>query len=182
MNKADYRKAYRELSRNLSSEERAERSLSLLTQLRPMLLNSPAQGIAVFMPLKDEADITPLYHELWEAGKKLYLPKVLSAKEMDFFAFESFDELIPSEPYGILEPKGEASKKIKPQDLELMLVSGLAFDKKGYRLGRGKAYYDRYLVQCPQIETIGLSLSLLEIEELPSNEWDIPMKQVLKTT
>ncbi len=180
MTKAKYRKLYQSLARSLSQEERTKRSNALIAQLKPMLLAHPAKRIAVFMPLRDEANLLPLYEELWQAGKELFLPKVLSNTEMAFYSFKSFDELTPSEPYGILEPKGLNSQLIAPDELELILVSGFTFDRNGYRLGRGKAYYDRYLVQCPNAHTIGVHLGLLELETLTPNTWDIPMKQVLK--
>ncbi len=131
------------------------------------------------MPLPDEADITELYEELWQAGKELFLPKVVSETEMNFYSFKSFDGLIKSEPYGILGPKDEASTIIEGKDLDLIVISGLAFDNKGYRLGRGKAYYDRYLADCPNTQTIGIHLGLLDIEDIAPNEWDIPVSQVL---
>ncbi len=180
MTKAEYRKLYKSLVKDLSKEEREKRSLSLIAQLKPFLDSLPAKRIGVFMPLKDEADITALYEDLWQTGKELFLPKVLSETEMSFYAFKSFDELIPSEAYGILEPKGESSQMIAPEELEVIIVSGLAFDDDGYRLGRGKAYYDRYLAKCPNTYTLGLHLGLLELNDLSPNEWDIPMQKILK--
>ncbi len=180
MTKAEYRKLYKSLGKDLGKEEREKRSRSLTAQLKDLLLLHSAKRIGVFMPLSDEADITALYEDLWRADKELFLPKVLSDTEMGFYPFKSFDELTPSEPYGILEPKGESSQVIAPTELEAIIVSGLAFDTNGYRLGRGKAYYDRYLTQCPKAYTIGLHLGLLELEDLSPNEWDIPMQKVLK--
>ncbi len=181
MTKKEYRKLYKVLVKDLSEDERQRRSRLFVAQLKRLLLSHSAKRIGVFMPLKDEADITALYEDLWRAGKELFLPKVLSDTEMAFYAFKSFDELSPSEPYGILEPKGDNAQMIDPNELEIILVSGLAFDSNGYRLGRGKAYYDRYLAKCPNVHTIGLHLALLELENLSPNEWDIPMQEVLKT-
>ncbi len=180
MTKAEYRKLYKALVKDLSKDERQKRSRLLIPQLKSLLMSHSAKRIAVYMPLKDEADITTLYEDLWQVGKELFLPKVLSDTEMAFYSFKSFDELIPSKPYGILEPKGDSSQIIAPSKLEVIVVSGLAFDKKGYRLGRGKAYYDRCLAQCPKAQTIGLHLGLLELEDLSPNEWDIPMQAVLE--
>ncbi len=179
MTKAEYRKLYKSLVKDLSKKEREKRSRSLTAQLKDLLLSHSAKRIGVFMPLSDEADITALYEDLWRGGKKLFLPKVLSDTEMTFYSFKSFDELIPSEPYGILEPKGDSAQMIAPKELEMIVISGLAFDKKGYRLGRGKAYYDRYLTGYPNAYTLGIHLGLLELEDLSPNEWDIPMQKVL---
>ncbi len=178
MNKQDYRKLYRQLAKNLSEVKRQELSLSLVNQLEASLLSLSFQHIAVFMPLNDEADIKALYLKLWAKGKNLYLPRVCSDTEMSFYRFDAFDELRPSEPYGILEPQADPSKLIAPKELDLILISGLGFDPKAYRLGRGKAFYDRFLAQCPQTPCWGIHLALLEIKESLAEDWDIPMNRI----
>ena len=59
------------------------------------------------------------------------------------------------------------------------MVPALCFDKKGYRLGRGKGYYDRFLALCPQAYKIGVTIGMMSVEELPGDPWDLPMHEVI---
>jgi 5-formyltetrahydrofolate cyclo-ligase len=78
--------------------------------------------------------------------------------------------------FGILEPTGEVF--LDYNQIELAIVPGMAFDKAGHRLGRGKGYYDRLLpnLHCPKI---GLALPCQIADEIPTEEWDIFMDEVI---
>ena len=78
--------------------------------------------------------------------------------------------------WGILEPSGENQEKILPEQIDLVIIPLLIFDKKGNRVGYGKGFYDRFLQQCkPETIKIGLCLeeAIEEIEDI--NEFDIKM-------
>ena len=81
-------------------------------------------------------------------------------------------------PYGVSEPA--VNRFIDLKDLDLVITPGVAFDKKGNRLGSGKGYYDRFLSKIPKdTPSIGLAYSLQILPAVPTNSSDISVTKVL---
>ena len=81
-------------------------------------------------------------------------------------------------PYGICEPA--VKKYIKLEDLDLVIVPGIAFDKKGNRLGRGKGYYDYFLKRLtPDTASIGLAFDFQILPSLPATTTDVKIGKVI---
>ena len=78
--------------------------------------------------------------------------------------------------YGILEPVKKC--RIAPEKIGLVVVPGVAFDKKGSRLGRGKGYYDRLLKNTRSFK-LGLAYSWQIVDKLPEEKEDVLMDMVL---
>ena len=80
--------------------------------------------------------------------------------------------------WNILEPTADTECFSDYQAIDLALIPGMAFDKDGHRLGRGKGYYDRLLprLSCP---TIGICFPFQKVEKIPVEPWDIPVQRVL---
>ncbi len=87
---------------------------------------------------------------------RISVPKINEDSTMTSYYFEGMHQLVES-PFGIPEPaRGETTK---PEDIDILIVPLLVFDKKGYRVGYGKGFYDRFLLQCkPASRRVGLSL------------------------
>ena len=103
--------------------------------------------------------------------KKLFsLKEFKRAKTILFYAsfVRSLRSGLRRGAYGILEPKKESCKPLDLSALDLVLVPGIAFDKKNHRLGRGLGYYDRFLQNLPShIPTIGLAFDFQVVPRLP---------------
>ena len=82
----------------------------------------------------------------------------------------SFDDLQKG-TFGILEPKPEAMNLVAPDELDLVLVPGIAFDKRGYRLGYGGGFYDAFLAQTKSVK-VGLAFDFQIVDLLPTREED----------
>ena len=81
-------------------------------------------------------------------------------------------------PYGVCEPA--AKQLISIKDLDLVIVPGLAFDKKGRRLGRGKGCYDYFLKKIPKkVSTIGLAYDFQILPVIPATKTDISVNRVI---
>ena len=98
---------------------------------------------------------------------------------MDFFAFSGWQTLEQSGSFGIYEPRLEERAAVEPSTLDLLIIPALAYDQAGYRLGRGKGYYDRYLQRANCAHRLGVTFALHPIEQLPHDPWDIPVEDVL---
>jgi len=73
--------------------------------------------------------------------------------------------------YGILEPRIEKIRKTRVEDIDLIIVPGVAFDEKGNRLGHGKGYYDR-LLKDAKVPIVALAFEFQIIENVPTDEHD----------
>ncbi|MDR2116951.1 MAG: 5-formyltetrahydrofolate cyclo-ligase [Planctomycetaceae bacterium] len=86
--------------------------------------------------------------------------------------------------FGILEPKrsirNDAGRFVGLEQLDVIIVPGLAFDEFGNRLGRGKGYYDRFLSRFPlDVISIGLAFEHQIVSQVPVNHWDCPVSMVI---
>ncbi len=80
--------------------------------------------------------------------------------------------------YGIYEPA--IKRFVNLEDLDLVIVPGIAFDKKGNRLGRGKGYYDRFLRRLPEkASSIGLAFDFQILPHIPANSLDKKVDKVI---
>ena len=146
-----------------------------------LLLHSQIQKadyVLMYHSLPDEVDTHSALDQLLAMGKKVLLPKVVSDTEMTIHEYTGQNSLKPSEPYGILEPTTSELSIINCQ-LSIAIVPGMAFDKQGHRLGRGKGYYDRFLSQIPNIYKIGVCFPFQMLESIPSESTDVVMDEVI---
>jgi 5-formyltetrahydrofolate cyclo-ligase len=117
-------------------------------------------------------------------GKKVVVPWcVVETNELELFLLEDMNELVEG-AYKILEPKEElrrlAAKRVKPNDLDLVMVPGTAFDLHGARMGQGKGYYDRLLSGArPDAPLIALAFDCQIFDEIPVAPHDVFMDSVI---
>ena len=111
--------------------------------------------------------------------KRLILPRIEDASLL-LYQVEDFAQLTRSSA-GILEPNPSLCAKIPLSAIQTVLVPGLAFDAKGFRLGYGKGYYDR-LLSNQAVRTLGLGFLEQKMEtELLREPWDVPLTALLLT-
>ncbi len=105
-------------------------------------------------------------------GRKLIVHRLLS---------ESFDGWTRSR-FGVDEPPAD-SPEVAPEDLDLVVVPALAFDERGYRIGYGGGYYDRFLPRLrPDCVTVGVTLDALVVPALPAEPHDVPVQIIVTET
>lgn len=116
------------------------------------------------------------------SGKKIVIPYCVDG-ELELFHLESMDELEVG-MYRILEPRNELrsvdAKRVDVADLDLIIVPGVAFDRKGGRTGHGKGYYDKLLEHArPQTPLVALAFECQLFPEIPMQSHDIYMDLVV---
>lgn len=137
---------------------------------RDLFINS--KNIFIFVSYQNEVDTRKIIQYGLEHNKNICVPKIISKSEgMISIKIKSFDELEKSK-YGILEPKSN-DNIVKPEDIDLILLPGLAFDFYGGRLGYGGGFYDRYLkaVSKESIK-LGITYNFQIIPKVPVDEHD----------
>lgn len=176
MEKEAFRSKYRDKRMNLSLEERRIFSELISNSCLKYLENNRSiQHVHLFLPIKRffEVDTFPLLYALQEKGFKVYTSKVNPKTQLLETIDISETKLFKEDKWGIPFPI-DASLTTREQ-IQLLFMPLLAFDQRGYRLGYGKGYYDKYLAGFSQTVT-KVGLSFFEPEPfLPEEPHDIPL-------
>ena len=179
MDKKELRRYIREQKRHFTPQQLGEMSLGIMSLLLSNSHIQKADAILMYHSLPDEVDTHSALGQLLAMGKKVLLPKVVSETEMTIHEYTGQDSLQPSEPYGILEPTTPELSIVNCQLSIVIVVPGMAFDRQGHRLGRGKGYYDRFFSRIPNIYKIGVCFPFQLIDKVPSEPTDILVDEVL---
>ena len=132
--------------------------------------------IAVYLASKDEIDLADFITAALSFGSVLVAPR-WNGTEYELVRVEGLETLVKG-PHGILEPP--AGTVVRPRDVRAWLVPGLAFTKKGGRLGYGGGWYDRLLCKVPRrVPKIGVAYAFQLVDELPTEPHDIRLTSVV---
>lgn len=142
----------------------------------PVLLR--ADVVLLYASLPDEVDTNQLLRELRDMGKKILLPVVVDDERMEVTAYQG-DGRMGEGAFHIKEPVGEPFTDYTA--IGVAVVPGMAFDRKGNRLGRGKGYYDRFLARIPYTYIIGVCYDFQLLEEVPTENHDRKMDEVVSS-
>ncbi|MBK8260601.1 MAG: 5-formyltetrahydrofolate cyclo-ligase [Nannocystis sp.] len=179
---------------SLSGPEIARRSGALTELLGEHRLWREARGIAAFVGVRGEPDTRALLVRALAEGKRLVLPRVLrDSGRLSFVAVEDLATLRSGQPgrFGLIEPPQRAGELAAGSPgaalgVDLVLVPGLGFDRRGGRLGFGKGYYDRALAPLRDERLparvgvcFGEFLAPAEAPLIPCAEHDVPVQWVV---
>ena len=129
----------------------------------PVFENGP---VSAYWPMRSEADPRPILEALHERGLSLCLPAIVE-KRMHFRRWAPWEPIVPG-GFGTLVPAPE-QPEVKPA---ILIVPLAAFDRRGYRIGYGKGYYDRAITELEPIATVGIAYAAQEIAEVPAEAHD----------
>ncbi len=177
MNKSDLRQLIRERKRQYSSEELEVLSLAVIRRILRHPKVVAAQTIMAYYALPDEVNTHQLVDELLRQGKKVLLPKIIDGERLELRVYSGREAMQEATSFHILEPVGRLFTDY--ENIDLALVPGVSFDKKGNRLGRGKGYYDRLLASIPHAYKVGVCFDFQKVELIPASDWDIPVDEVV---
>ena len=135
-----------------------------------------ARNIMLYYSVKKEPCTHKIAKAAWSMGKTVAFPLCYRAGIMQAHVVSSLNELQPA-ILGIPAPPGDA-RIISADEFDLIIVPALTYDSKGYRLGYGGGYYDRYLRAVPAY-TLGLARERLVRDKLPIEQHDIPVDCVI---
>ncbi len=151
----------------LTEKEKLEIDKNITRTVLNSELYQKAKCVFVYVSTLDEIDTRVILSRSFSLGKTVCVPLCGAAGEMTARLVTSFDMLFPGH-HGILEPPSSAAVVENP---ELILVPALACDRKGYRLGYGGGYYDRFLSRTNSV-SIALCAGERIIERLPHDIYD----------
>lgn len=117
--------------------------------------------------------------QMLETGKRVVVPLVRGTR-LVLSELRDLDTDLAPGAYGVWEPVRSAVRPVPVKDVDLVLVPGLGFDRRGHRLGHGLGYYDRLLARLPKTTaTIGLCFDFQQLDRLPTAPHDHAVQRVL---
>lgn len=172
MNKDDIRRQVRNRKTLLTDAERSQaaaRVFAILEQTAEFML---AGNILMYHSLPDELS-TREFIEKWSGRKHFFLPRV-NGVNLDILPYDRQRLALGS--FHIEEPTGNETVSI--DDIELIVTPGVAYDRRGGRLGRGKGYYDRLLAGSRAVK-IGVGYDFQLVDEIPQESHDVRMDAII---
>lgn len=167
--KAALRKNLKERRAALDPAQTARWDSAIARNLLQSEAFARADVVFLYLSVRGEVDTWPILGAALAAGKQVAAPLCGPGGQMEFRCFAGTHQLVPGH-FGISEPVGGCSVARATAD-SLCLVPGLAFDRRGFRLGYGGGYYDRFLPTFPG-RAVGLVRSTFLLERLPTDEFD----------
>lgn len=172
MEKSEIRRNIKRLRMMLSEMEKEEAASEVFAQLEKTAAFMMAQNILMYHSLPNELS-TISFLKKWKDRKNFFLPRV-NGVNLDLLPY--IESELERGAFDIEEPQG--SELANVEDIDLMIIPAVAFDRRGNRLGRGKGFYDR-LLATSRATKIGVGYEFQLMEELPSEKHDVPMDMVI---
>jgi len=167
--KEKLRKKIADTKRNFSEEELALMSQEVFSVLEITGAFNDAKHICIYNSIPGEV-LTADFINQWKEEKEFYLPAIEN-NEIVLRKIEPGSSFEKSQ-IGVYEPKGNNLENY--DKIDLIIVPGIAFDRKGQRLGRGKGYYDRFLPKTKSTK-IGICFDFQLFDQIPVDKWDVKM-------
>ena len=176
------RQQIRKTRANLTALQQQQAEDSITQQALALIEAQNAQHIALYVSFDGEISTEKLIKTLWAQDKHVYLP-VLHPFNPNHLLFLRYlpDTLMLKNKFGTWEPKLNVQNVLPLKELDILFTPLVAFDKQGNRLGMGGGFYDRTLQNWRNSSFIpvGLAHQCQQVEQLPTEVWDVPLHQIL---
>jgi len=130
----------------LSTAERAAQAAALVTRVQELPEWQDARTLMLYLGIRTEFDPEPLARAVLASGRRLVLPRILRGLGvLEVREVGDLDGALKDGVWGLREPDPLRCPEVSPAQLDFVLVPGVAFDRKGGRMGYGAGFYDRLL-------------------------------------
>jgi 5-formyltetrahydrofolate cyclo-ligase len=179
--KRELRKRLSHVRKLLPLDARREANAAVCASLRPFLAGTRAIALFRAIGSKGEIDLTPIDTEARALGIRVAYPAIDGDPDDDVPIGEAtmsfrFADRLAERGHGFEEPAEDAEAATA---LDLIVVPGLAFDERGYRLGYGAGLYDRTLPRFATAKTVGIAYDFQLLMEVPHTEGDVPVQTIV---
>ncbi|MBR6966325.1 MAG: 5-formyltetrahydrofolate cyclo-ligase [Clostridia bacterium] len=169
------RNQYTEARNRLSPADRMDKSARVVRCIAALPEFRNAHTVMLYRAVRGELSLDSLPDCPSAAGKVFAYPRCISKTEMA--------ALVPGKwqagAFGIPEPEEASSGVVRPEEIDLVICPGVAFDHAGARLGMGGGYYDRFLPKCVNAVFLMAAFEAQHAGFLPAGALDIPMDLVV---
>ena len=173
--KTELRQKYRSLRQSMPQEIKEQKDVAIAAQVRRLWQYQRNNVLLIYVSTNIEVDTFRIIRQALEDGKRVAVPRcVPDTRNMDFYYIDSTDELSPG-MFGVLEPDANPERLYKESEGGLCIVPAFSYDWRGYRLGYGKGYYDRFLSRF-EGNMVGICYSECVQRSLPHGRFDRPVE------
>ncbi len=166
----------RALRDSVPAPDRTERSRAIAERLLALPEVREAGTVLLFSSFGSEVETSEMIERLHASGKRVALPRV-EAGDVVVIAYRPGDA-VREAAFGALEPVAGAA--VPPEELDVVVAPGLAFDRRGYRVGYGRGFYDRLLRRLrPDGSAIAVAFGLQVVDEVPHSGGDVPVDAIV---
>jgi len=179
----ELRQTLRQARRNLDSQARAEKETAILRAISQHPRLKRMRHLALYWPSDGEVDLRPLLN-IPGAAQQRYLPILARGSRLRFAPWATTSSLLLNR-FGIPEPRVQPRERLRPTQLDAVLMPLVGFDEHGNRLGMGGGFYDRSFAfrharrRWRKPLLIGVAFELQRCPTLPAAAWDIPLDGIV---
>lgn len=175
MDKRDIRRKIKAMRQMLSEAEKLSAAREVFDRLEQTAAFIMADKVLMYHSLPDELS-THEFLRKWGSRKHFYLPRV-NGVNLDILPYD--ESRLELGSFHIEEPTGNDTVDV--DEIELIVVPAVAYDRRGNRLGRGKGFYDRLLSEA-RATKIGVAYEFQLVDDLPTESHDVPVDYVITQT
>lgn len=173
-NKQELRKTITKLKADFSETKRIIASKVILEKVEALPVFQEAEVVMLYWSMFDEV-FTHDFVLKWYNHKKILLP-VVDGDNLRIKVFKGMNSMKIGEKFAIMEPTGKDYTDI--ENIDLIIIPGVAFDKMNRRLGRGKGYYDK-LLKLTKAYKVGIGFQFQLFDKVPVEKHDKKMDMVI---
>lgn len=181
MTKGQLRTALLRQLKQQKEEDRRRRSEAIARKVLRLAAVRRASVVCCYVALPYEVQTWQMMKGLLARGKRVVVPVVQPrSKRLALSEVRHPAADLARGAFGVLEPTPRARRPVRVEEVDVVLVPGVAFDQRGNRLGHGYGYFDRFLERLPKrVPTIGLAFRFQLIHHLPTTSHDHAVQTVL---
>ena len=156
-------------------QERNAHSEKICNQLWEIILKNKVQVIHSYLTMGSEINVLPLLQKALDNSLTVVVPKTLKKRQMQNLILHDLKNMEPG-IFGTYHPKDTEEYS---GEYDLIIVAGLAFDQRGYRVGYGGGYYDTFLAGQANAQKVGVFYPFQLMDQVPVEPHDIKLDKVL---
>lgn len=181
MNKEEIRRDILEKRHSLSKDYIKNKSKKIFLKLAETVEYINSRNIMFYVATRSEVQTEEMIKMSIEMGKNVFVPIILpECLNLAPSKILDFDVELEKGKKGILEPKKEYYRLFSPENIDLIIVPGIAFDLSGNRIGRGFGYYDNFLIKVrSSTKIIALAFEIQIVEKIITKKNDIPVHKII---
>ena len=177
------KKELRKLAKELRDSIEKEMVIQLSDIIQKRVCNHPwfeqSKNVFIYVSTGNEVRTNYIIEKAMKMGKRVCVPRVIPRVKMEAVPINNLNDDLQMGFFNIMEPKSNL-QPINEKKIDLVIVPGLMFDRKGFRIGYGGGYYDKYIaLLTPSCKTIGIAFEAQIADELPVDEHDMSVMTII---